>query len=305
MNKAYTLQQSKLYRLRNRTKLAELLMLPPSFFKHGYSFVYEEFSKPKPNGSGLRIITAPEENFKKIQKRICRLLSRIKTPEWLISGKRQQSYVTNAERHIMYKYVKTMDITKFYETASRSKIFNLFRNTFMMEPDIAWLVTDLVTYKGHLPTGGPSSQIVAFWAYKDMFTEINEIAQKYSCVFTLYVDDMTFSSNKAIPRELREEVNMALRKNGLRAKSQKDHYYQSKDYKVVTGVGIKNGKKSVLNHHRKGIVDLYRKCIESNSIKDTNRLKGMLCSARQIEPTIFQSVENYIAHVDKKGRKLS
>lgn len=40
-------------------------------------------------------------------------------------------------------------------------------------------------------------------------------------------------------------------KHELLAKSKKDHYYQVNDFKVVTGVGIKQRKKVVLNSKRK------------------------------------------------------
>jgi RNA-directed DNA polymerase len=60
---------------------------------------------------------------------------------------------------------------------------------------IAWILTDLVTYKGVLPTGSPSSQLVVYCAYSLMFEEIKSISEKYGCIFSLYVDDMTLSSD--------------------------------------------------------------------------------------------------------------
>ena len=164
-----------------------------------------------------------------------------------------------------------------------------------MEHDIAWLLTDLVTFSGKLPTGSPSSQIIVFWAYRDMFECIYNISNKYNCIFTLYVDDMTFSANQPITRQLRTEVAEVLKKYGLKAKVKKDRYYQGEDFKVITGVGIKNGKQFVLNRHRKSIIEQYKKCTGNNDKRDIERLKGMMISARQIEPSIFQSIMNYIA----------
>lgn len=299
MNKTYSLQNSKLYRLRNRKKLAELLELSPAFFRIRHDYRYKEFSKPKPNGEGERYFTVPEEELKSIQKRLCHLLTRIETPDWVISGKKGFSYVTNAERHSDKLFIKTMDITSFYNSVQRSYIFKMFRDTFLMENDIVWLLTDLVTYNGRLPTGSPSSQIVVFWAYKEMFERINEISTAYNCVFSLYVDDMTFSSLNPISGGLRNEVATVLKQYGLKAKVKKDHYYQSKDTKVVTGVGIKNGKIVVLNRHRKSIINQYKKCLEGNEPKEIKRLNGMLCAARQIEPDIFPSIRNYIVSFQK------
>ena len=63
--------------------------------------------------------------------------------------------------------------------------------------------------------------------------DLNELAEEYNCYFSLYVDDMTFSSDFPIKATLRDEVSDVLRKNGLLAKSKKDHYYQVNDFKVV------------------------------------------------------------------------
>lgn len=155
MNKTYSIEKSRLYRLRNRKKLAELLGLPPAFFRKEHIFEYKEFSRAKPNDDGQRYFTVPEDELKRIQKRLCRLMMRIETPEWVISGKKHHSYVTNAEKHLDVDFIKTMDISSFYDSAKKSYIYNMFRDKFFMEHDIAWLLADLVTVNGKLPTGSP------------------------------------------------------------------------------------------------------------------------------------------------------
>lgn len=55
----------------------------------------------------------------------------------------------------------------------------MFRDIFLMEKDIAWLLTDLVTVDGKLPTGSPSSQTIVFWAYRDMFEKELEIFAEF------------------------------------------------------------------------------------------------------------------------------
>jgi hypothetical protein len=305
MNKKYAIEKSPLYRLRNRRKLAECLNLPTNYFRQEHEYVYKEFSRPKPNGDGERHFTEPRNEIKVIQKRICKLMKRIETPAWLMSGKEGCSYITNSEEHLKYKFVKTMDISKFYDSAEKSRVYSMFRNTFKMEHDIAWIMTDLVTFNGGLPTGSPSSQLIVYWTYAEMFEKINLIAERNGCHFSLYVDDMTFSSNMPIPSDLREEVDCLLKKYGLKAKVQKDHYYQSNDFKVVTGVGIKKGKKIVPNGKRKKIIELYAQCKENTNIKDIEKLKGMLCAARQIEADIFPEIYNYILSYEKELQEFS
>lgn len=298
MSKTYPIEKSPLYRIRNRRKLAVLLGLPENYFSYKHQHEYYEFSRPKPNGDGERHFTVPSEELKLIQKILCRLLTRIETSDWVMSGKKHCSYITNAEKHVQNQFVKTMDISQFYDSVQKKHIYKMFKETFRMAEDISWIMTDLVTYKGVLPTGSPSSQPIVYWTYFDMFAEINRIANDRGCLFTLYVDDMTFSSKVPISQDLRKAVAEQLKQNGLKAKNSKDHYYQANEMKVVTGVGLRDGEKVVLNQKRKAILEQYQKCKETRNIYEIEKLKGMLCSQRQVEKDIFPEIANFVKHYD-------
>lgn len=123
--------------------------------------------------------------------------------------------------------------------------------------------------------------------------------------FTLYVDDMTFSSQYPISNELRTDVAKELKKNGLKAQMSKDHYYQADAMKVITGVGVKNGQMVVLNRKRKAILEQYQKCKETKNIYDVEKLNGMLCSIRQIEKDIFPQIENYVKHYEAELKVMA
>lgn len=291
--------------MRNRRKLAVLLKLPEKYFKQEHHFKYYEFSRLKANGKDKRDYAVPEEELKLIQKRICKLLSRIETPEWVMTGKKHCSYINNAEKHKDNPFVKTMDISQFYDSTKRSQVYKMFVNVFSMSNDIARIMTDLVIYNKKLPTGSPSSQLIVYWTFSHMFERIHTIAEQYGCYFTLYVDDMTFSSSDPIKKELREKVDYQLRYNGLKAKIQKDHYYQADKIKEVTGVGIKDGNIFVLNRKRKQILDQYEKCKIGNNILEIERLNGMLCALRQIEPVIFPEIANYIKHYESELKDMA
>ena len=181
----------------------------------------------------------------------------------------------------------------------------MFSQTFKMASDISWIMTELVTYNGILPTGSPSSQLIIYWTYCGMFQRINKLSEEYNCCFSLYVDDMTFSSDFPIKSKLRDEVSDVLRKNGLLAKAKKDHYYQVNDFKVVTGVGIKQGKKVVFNGKRKQILELYAKCKKISNIYEIEKLNGNLCSLRQIEADIFPEIYGYVHSYEQELKKLS
>lgn len=289
-HKTYPLSRSPLYRLRNRKKLAKLLCVELSYFNKEHRYSYRHFVEPKPNG-GDRHFADPPDRLKKIQKRINRLLQRIETPKWVKSGKKGESYITNGMAHLSADYVRTMDISHFYDSVRRDSVYHLFRYTFKMADDIATIITNLVLDGYILPTGSPTSQLVAFWAYKEMFEEIKKLADKYDCNFTLYVDDMTFSSSDPIPYSLRNDVNEILHKYKLNAKRSKDNYYKKNDFKIVTGVAFFGDEADVPNPKKKELVNLYREYRLEKSSLDRPSAEGKMIAVRQIKPSIFPSIK--------------
>lgn len=295
MNRTYSLEKSPLYRMRNKAKLAKLLCLSDKHFRVFRVYGYNEFSKPKPDGSGRRYFMDPKEELKKIQKKICGLMGRIEVPKWVKSAQKGESYITNCKAHINSNYVLTMDISKFYDNASKKYVYKLFDATFKMEKNISAIMVNLLMNGEKFPTGGPASQIVIFWAYREMFYEIEKLARTYDCKFTLYVDDMTFSAKNAIPNKLQIDVIKILNRYGLSVKKEKSCYYQPGKFVKITGCGINGkGEVKVPNFKRKKLVNQFILCKKSKDIKEIERLKGMLCAVRQIEPDIFPSIKLFL-----------
>lgn len=75
--------------------------------------------------------------------------------------------------------------------------------------------------------------------------------------------------------------------------------------KVITGVGINDRQKVVLNNKRKRILEQFEQCKKSNKIYDIEKLNGMLCALRQIEPEIFPEIYNYIKHYDSELKLMA
>ena len=144
--------------------------------------------------------------------------------------------------------------------------------------------------------------MIVFLTYEEMFNSINDIAGSYGCKFSLYVDDMTFSSSNPIRKEMRQEVVDVLNAYGFNAKWEKDHHYGSNDAKLITGVviGLDNELK-VRNRQRRKLLDQLSICRRTDDRNDIERLSGLLNSMRQIEPGVFPSVERYINYWVKKN----
>lgn len=182
----YPIETSPLYKLSNKRKLAEILGCNNKFLDH-FVFTrdnYKIWQQPKKNGKGTRPVENPCDTLKRVQSKLNKLLSRIITNDYLMSGKKHTSYISNAKYHAENPYVFCFDLKSFFQKASRKYICSAFINEFKMSPDIAWLLTDLVSIPneegtdGYIPTGAPTSQNVIFWAYKKTFDRIFSLTKK-------------------------------------------------------------------------------------------------------------------------------
>ena len=177
----------------------------------------------------------------------------------------------------------------------QEKVLQFLLYDLKIAPDIAELLSNILTYNKHLPTGSPSSQILTYWAYRQTMRKIYEKACELGIKMTLFVDDLTFSSSKPIPEAFKTFVKGRLEKEGLTINKKKSKSYNSNKYKKVTGTVISpNNKLLVPNKLQHKIYLLKNKKQKSN--KEILSLKGMLNSARQIQPKFM---DNYYKELMK------
>ena len=96
-DRPYPLNQSPLYKLSTKNKLADLLHLTP---KQLVAVVRNTASLYRLDNIDGRQIEDPKHQLKGIHTRLQKLLSRIKTPDYLHSGVKGLSYISNAMAHV-------------------------------------------------------------------------------------------------------------------------------------------------------------------------------------------------------------
>jgi RNA-directed DNA polymerase len=213
----YSIQQSPLFKLRSRGKLAELLNLTTAEVEvlanagsANYSFWTTAPKLPKKP----RHVEQPRIDLRGVQRRLTRLLARIEPPGYLHSAFRGRSYITNAAVHSPALPTAKIDIRKFFESTDSSRVASAFRTQFLCSVDVAAVLTKLTTIRGHIPTGGNSSTMISFWAYKPMFDEIHALAFSAAVEMSVCVDDMTFTG-KGATRRFINSVRIIIRRYGL------------------------------------------------------------------------------------------
>lgn len=299
----YDINQCSLYKCISKKKLISLLKINNEIYENIDSIIkYHTFSIPKKSSAEERIITAPCDSLKIIQSRLLRLLQYVERPDWLMSGEKGKCYIDNARKHIDSKFFLTLDIKQFYDNCKREYVFNFFKNRLLMAGDLAGFCTDIVTYEGGIPTGCPTSQLIAYYAYEEMFFKIFEIAHKNNCIYTLYVDDIAMSSVDPLNgKKLTSEIDRVLRRYGHRLKYRKIRYYTSGDSALITGVIINNHTLKIPNKLQRKIHEDYIKLIkqEETNVEEENKrllehIRGELTVAKNIEPGRFPEINRFV-----------
>jgi len=305
--KKYDLNQSALYKCKSKNRLAKLLQIKlKDLMKLSREPVYSVFYKKKANSQDYRKIISPDDDLKIVQRRIFQLLKKVIRPFWLTSGEKGKCYIDNAAIHKEANYILTVDITKFFDSCKREYVYRFFLNVMQVSSDVACILSNLTTHNSQIPTGTSTSQVLAFYSYNNMFCEIKDLAKEFDCRFSLYVDDMTFSSDNAIKwKNLVNRIDVILKKYGHSLNRKKTKYYTANMAKIVTGVVItKDHKLCIPNKLRMKIVKKFKQMkIRKEPLREHQKIQGMVSSARNIENKSFPEISRIVSINLKESMK--
>lgn len=183
---SYHRNQSPLYKISSPRMLARVLQVSMAELEELQSDLdpYKRWTDPK---SG-RPIQEPRPRLEKVHRRIGMLLARIEVPDYLHFARKGRSYITNAAAHSVRASCAKIDIRKFYPSARAQAVYHFFRDRMECAGGVAGILARLLTVDGHLPTGSSASPILSYFAYEDMYHELNTLALDAGCVMTVYVE---------------------------------------------------------------------------------------------------------------------
>lgn len=240
----HDLTSSGLYRLGTMAALARLL-----HWKKSPSALralccrddnWDEFEQKRP-GKKPRKIQAPKPAVKDVQRRLNELLKRVRPPAYLQSGMPGRSYLSNSALHMgVPGATVTVDLSDFYPSVTRKRLFMLFREVFQCSPDVADALAGLLSCKNALATGSPASALVSFWACKDMFDVIAARVEARGGRFTLYVDDITLTASTAGDGDI-AFLERHVARYGFRLSANKSRVYRASQAKDITGRILRYG----------------------------------------------------------------
>lgn len=194
-------------------------------------------------GEKLRKVEVPKRKLERIHRKVFSMLERVEKPEYLHSGIKGRSYITNAKVHVGPVPLVKLDLKKFYPSIDGARVYRFFKQALQCSPDVAGLMTKLCTVDGHVPTGSCVSQLLAYFSAKPMFDELHMLSLQWDLRDTCYVDDLTWSGERATPSFL-WDAKKVVHRHGF--KYHKERTYTAGQKKVVTGVMIEGDRIAVL-----------------------------------------------------------
>lgn len=236
---------------------------------------YKTFEIPKKNGK-YRIINAPTEKLKRIQKKLADELYNMHI-EYLHNNniksiishgfEKNKSIITNANVHRRNKYLLNMDILDFFPSFNFGRVQGYFEKSreFMFSKEVSTVIAQLVCFNGKLPQGAPTSPLIANLIFNIVDMQILPIAKKYKLNYTRYADDMSFSTNdykfKRNYVYFIEELTSLLEKNGFGVNTEKTRLQYYSKRQEVTGLTVNdkiNANRKFINETRAMANQLYK-----------------------------------------------
>lgn len=254
---------------------------------------FKQAKEPKPHArvvvaTKFRKIDNPQETLKRVQTKILkRLLIPVKLPDFLFGAVPKRSVHGHAERHLGAKTIVKMDIQSYYPNVTTRHVYKVWRTVLGCSPRVASILTKLTTCNFYLPQGAPTSPALANLLLASFYGPVLSACQQMNIVVTVWVDDLTFSGERA--REIIEPVRQTLAANGFKASRKKLHILGPEDAKHVTGPRLgSNGIracKSKISEVRAGINNV-KVCrfTSRGRAKDIQSLQGKIAFIRSVCP---------------------
>ena len=166
---------------------------------------YTSFSTQQKNGKE-RLVHEPKYELKKLQKRInSRIFEKVEYPDYLQGGIKDEEnprdYVANAIRHSHANQIICIDIKQFYPNIQSKYVLKIFQYFFKFPPNVAELLTKIVTFRNRVPQGGCTSSYLANLLFYDTEYLLVSELQKHNIQYSRLLDDITLSTQTTFTKE--------------------------------------------------------------------------------------------------------
>ena len=197
---------------------------------------------PKSDGT-VRCTYDAKPLLKVIQRRIkTEILDRVIFPAYLTGSIKGRDYKTNAELHKGAAIVIAEDIDSFFPSTTADHLFDVWHNFFGFSVDVAQLLTALTTRNGELPQGAITSPHLANLVFWRDEPRLHDQFAAEGIVYSRFVDDVSVSSQNALPAEKKTEIIAAIYglmlRTGYKPKRRKHELKTARQQMTVTKLTV-------------------------------------------------------------------
>ncbi len=211
---------------------------------------YHSFERPKKSGKGMRIISAPSEALKELQRKIKRdILDLLETHSSCMGYKKGFSIVDNAAPHVGQRFVLNLDIKDFFQSISSARVAGYFCSLGYSE-EVSVLLSRICCYKNALPQGAPTSPSLANLICSKLDRRLCGVARKNGLVYTRYCDDITISGGAFVKPGLQHFIQGIIAEEGFEVNKDKTRLLSRRSCQTVTGLVV-NEKVSIPRKRRR------------------------------------------------------
>lgn len=246
---------------------------------------YRVFEIPK--GRATRRIEAPRIALKLIQKWLSHHFSEKWKPLDEVHGfVPGRSHLTAASVHLRAEWILSIDLENFFPSTPIEQIRCSLRKLGYRDGAGLELLANLLSYRGRLSQGAPTSPVVSNIALSEVDCALSDIAKNYGIRFTRYADDITLSGMAGVefPEDLLERIREQFATTPWRLSERKVHFAKSPARLKVHGLLV-HGEELRLTKGYRNRLRAYRHLMHMGRIaaEDEVRVAGHLNYARQIE----------------------
>jgi len=214
-----------------------------------------EFQKKK--SGGIREICKPKYGLKKLLRRINKRIFQIPLPDYLQGSVPGHSPVTNAQIHVGQSVVIKLDIRDFYPSIHFTRVQRLLIEMGFSQ-EISQLLTRLVTFKGHLAQGFPTSSSIANLVLASIAPRIEKLCLDHDLRFSFYQDDLTVSGrSRAV--DIKKLFSTILRQEGFKINQKKLQVMMNTERQEVTGLVV-NKKVNISKDEYRNLRAILHQC---------------------------------------------
>ena len=201
-----------------------------------------------------------------------------------------RSILSNASHHVGRRFVLTADIRDFFPSITAQRVDDCLEQ-LEFDPAHRRCLVQLVTRRGRLPQGAPTSPHLANLVARPLDLRLAGLARQHGWTYTRYADDLTFSSNPSQrfmpPEELLWVIERIVSDEHFRLADDKSHIMPHHQRQTVTGLVV--NQRLALPKPRRRILRAMLHRLETAGpgeldLRDLQVAGGHLALARLIDP---------------------